>query len=95
LAGVRAESQPRERLRLRSIGHYTGAMVKGGRRKTKAFFTALGACTVALAIALNIGWILLNWRTGVMLALGVLFFGFIISGGFRESGRWCSGQRRR
>jgi signal transduction histidine kinase len=55
-------------------------MGKGGRRKTKAFFIALGACTVALAIALNIGWIVLNWRTGVMLALGVAFFGIIITG---------------
>jgi signal transduction histidine kinase len=55
-------------------------MGKGGRRKTKAFFIALGACTVALAVALNIGWIVLNWRTGVMLALGVAFFGIIITG---------------
>jgi two-component system, OmpR family, sensor histidine kinase SenX3 len=55
-------------------------MGKGGRRKTKAFFITLGACTVALAIALNIGWIVLNWRTGVMLVLGVAFFGIIITG---------------
>jgi signal transduction histidine kinase len=55
-------------------------MGKGGRRKTKAFFIALGACTVALAVALNIGWIVLNWRTGLMLALGVAFFGIIITG---------------
>ena len=55
-------------------------MVKGGRRKAKAFFITLGACTVALAIALNIGWIVLNWRTGVMLVLGVLFFSMIITG---------------
>lgn len=55
-------------------------MVKGGRRKAKAFFIALGACTVALAIALNIGWIVLNWRTGVMLVLGVLLFVLIITG---------------
>jgi signal transduction histidine kinase len=55
-------------------------MGKGGRRKTKAFFITLGACTVALAIALNIGWIVLNWRTGVMLVLGVAFFGVIITG---------------
>jgi two-component system, OmpR family, sensor histidine kinase SenX3 len=71
---------PRERQGLRSGGHYTGAMVKGGRHKTKAFFVALGAITVALAIALNIGWIVLSWRTGVMLVLGVLFFGLLIAG---------------
>ena len=55
-------------------------MVKGGRRKAKAFFIALGASTVAVAVALQVGWIVLNWRTGVMLALGVLFFGIIITG---------------
>lgn len=55
-------------------------MVKGGRRKAKAFFIASGACTVALAVALNIGWIVLNWRTGVMLVLGVLVFLLIITG---------------
>jgi signal transduction histidine kinase len=55
-------------------------MVKGGRRRTKAFFITLGALTVAIAVALNIGWVVLNWRTGVMLVLGVLFFIFIITG---------------
>ena len=55
-------------------------MGKGGRRKTKAFFITLGACTVALAVALNIGWIVLNWRTCVMLVLGMAFFGIIITG---------------
>lgn len=55
-------------------------MVVGGHRKSTAFFIALGACLVALAFALNIGWIVLNWRTGVLLILGVLFFVLIISG---------------
>jgi signal transduction histidine kinase len=55
-------------------------MVKGGRRGAKILVIALGALLVALAIALNIGWIVLNWRTGLYLALGVLFFGLIITG---------------
>lgn len=55
-------------------------MVKGGRRKAKAFFGALGASIVAAAVALNIGWILLNWRTGLMLVVGVIFFVVIITG---------------
>ena len=55
-------------------------MVKGGRRRTKAFFITLGALTVAITVALNVGWVVLNWRTGVMLVLGVLFFIFIIRG---------------
>jgi two-component system, OmpR family, sensor histidine kinase SenX3 len=55
-------------------------MVKGGRQKSKFVFAALGACVVALAVALNIGWIVLHWRTGILLALGVLFFLIIITG---------------
>ena len=55
-------------------------MVKGGRQRSKFFFTALGAGVVVLAAALYIGWIVLNWRAGVLLVLGVLFFGLIITG---------------
>ncbi len=35
---------------------------------------------VALAIALNVGWILLNPREVVLLVLGIIFFGLIITG---------------
>ncbi len=50
------------------------------RRKSIAFFITLGACLVALAIALNVGWILLNWRQVALLVLGIVFFVVIISG---------------
>jgi len=50
------------------------------RRKTIAFFVTLGVCLVALAVALNVGWIILNWREGVLLFLGVIFFGLLIAG---------------
>ncbi len=50
------------------------------RRKTIAFFIVLGVCLVALAVALNVGWIILNWREGVMLFLGVIFFAVLIAG---------------
>jgi two-component system, OmpR family, sensor histidine kinase SenX3 len=50
------------------------------RRKTIAFFVILGVCLVALAIALNVGWIVLNWRAGIFFFLGVLFFVAIILG---------------
>jgi two-component system, OmpR family, sensor histidine kinase SenX3 len=56
------------------------AMQLGGHRKSVYFFTALGACLVALAVALNVGWILLNWREVALLVLGVIFFGLIIGG---------------
>jgi signal transduction histidine kinase len=50
------------------------------RRKTIAFFVTLGICLVALAVALNVGWIIFNWRAGVIFFFGVLFFVAIILG---------------
>ncbi len=52
----------------------------GGRRKSIVFFITFGACLVALAVALNVGWILLNWREVALLVLGIIFFIAIISG---------------
>lgn len=50
------------------------------RRKTAIFFLVLGICLIALAIALNVGWILLNLREVAMLVLGIIFFALIITG---------------
>ena len=50
------------------------------RRKTIAFFLVLGIITVALAVALNVGWIIFNWRAGIIFFFGVLFFLVIILG---------------
>jgi signal transduction histidine kinase len=55
-------------------------MVKGGRRKAKIVFVALGACIVGAAVVLNIGLVVLHWRTGLLLVLGVIFFALIITG---------------
>ena len=52
----------------------------GSRRKSIAFFIAFGACLVALAIALNVGWVILNWRQVAQLVLGVIFFMALIVG---------------
>src|SRR5436190_7240111 len=54
-------------------------MTPGSRRKS-IIFIALGACVTAGAVALNIGWIILNWREAGMLILGVLAFPLIITG---------------
>jgi signal transduction histidine kinase len=51
-----------------------------GRRRSIIFFTVLGICLVALAVTLNISWIVLNWRRGVLAVLGVIFFLLIIAG---------------
>ena len=50
------------------------------RRGTIVFFLSLGIGLVALAIALNVGWIILNWREGVLLLFGIIFFALIIAG---------------
>ena len=50
------------------------------RRGTIAFFITLGACLVALAVTLNVEWVILNWRKIVPLILGVFFFGILIAG---------------
>ncbi|MCM3906206.1 MAG: HAMP domain-containing histidine kinase [Pyrinomonadaceae bacterium] len=51
-----------------------------GRRKSIAFFITLGACLVALAVALNVGWILISWRQAALLVFGIVFFTVIIVG---------------
>ncbi|HEY2934722.1 MAG TPA: HAMP domain-containing sensor histidine kinase [Acidobacteriota bacterium] len=50
------------------------------RRGSIIFFVTFGACLVALAVALNVGWILLNWREVTLLILGLIFFPPIIVG---------------
>jgi signal transduction histidine kinase len=49
-------------------------------RKSVAFFIALGACLVVLAVALSVGWIILNWREVALLVLGIVFFNLLIFG---------------
>lgn len=55
-------------------------MLASTRRKSIVFFTVLGSCLVVLAVALNVGWILLNWRQVALLVFGIIFFSAIIAG---------------
>lgn len=50
------------------------------RRKSAIFFLILGILLIALAVALNVSWILLNLRQVALLVLGVIFFLLIITG---------------
>jgi two-component system, OmpR family, sensor histidine kinase SenX3 len=50
------------------------------RAKKIAFFVTLGACLTGLAIALNVTWIVINWREVVPLVFGIIFSGLIIAG---------------
>ncbi len=51
-----------------------------GRRRSIAFFIALGAGLVSITVLLYVGWVLLNWRTGILLFLGLVLLAIIISG---------------
>ena len=55
-------------------------MVLAGRRKTIAFFIALGAGLILVTLVLYVGWVLLNWRSGILLFLGIVLLAVIIAG---------------
>ena len=50
------------------------------RRRAIAFFLTFGVALAALAVAVGGGWIILNWREGIKVFLGIIFFGAIIAG---------------
>jgi two-component system, OmpR family, sensor histidine kinase SenX3 len=50
------------------------------RRRAMFFFIALGVCLVALAVTLNVTWIIVNWRSLVPLLIGIPFFLLLIAG---------------
>jgi signal transduction histidine kinase len=52
----------------------------GGRRRKAIFFTVFGICLIAAAITLNISWLVLNWREGVVIVFGTILFMVIIAG---------------
>jgi signal transduction histidine kinase len=55
-------------------------MIASSRRKSVAFFISLGVALIAVTVLLYVGWVLLSWRTGILLALGVVLLALIISG---------------
>ena len=50
------------------------------RRRAIFFFLSLGVFLAAVAVAVGFGWIILNWREGLKVAAGVVFFGAIATG---------------
>jgi signal transduction histidine kinase len=50
------------------------------RQKAIYFVITLGICLVVAATALNVGWIILNWRQEIKLILGAILFLAIIAG---------------
>jgi signal transduction histidine kinase len=56
-------------------------MVPAGQRKRSIIFVvALGVALIAVATALNITWIVSNWRSAGLLVLGFLLFMFLTAG---------------
>ncbi len=55
-------------------------MIVAGRRKSIAFFIALGAGLIVVILLLYIGNVLLDWREGILLFFGILLLALIISG---------------
>jgi len=54
--------------------------VRARRRKSVALFITLGASLVVLAVALNVGWIVLNWGEVALLVFGILLSVLLIFG---------------
>ncbi len=50
------------------------------RQKAIYFFLTLGVALAAVAFAVGSGWIILNWREGIRVFLGIIFFGAIVAG---------------
>jgi two-component system sensor histidine kinase SenX3 len=55
-------------------------MVVPGRGKSIGFFIALGVGLISVIVLLYVGWVLLSWRSGILLFLGVLLSAMVISG---------------
>src|SRR5580700_3575372 len=50
------------------------------RRKATITFLVLGVGLAGVAVAVGFGWIILNWREGIKVFLGVIFFSAITTG---------------
>ena len=56
-------------------------MVPGEVRRLRVWLVGLlGALLIVVAVALNIGWVVVNWRTGLLLLVGIVSFAVLIAG---------------
>src|SRR5215472_11732954 len=55
-------------------------MVVAGQRRSIVFVIALGVCLISVILLLYIGWVVLNWRHGILVVLGVLLLMMVLSG---------------
>lgn len=50
------------------------------RRNAIVLSITLGACLVAVAVAFNVAWIIINWRSVILLIIGIPLFLLLIAG---------------
>jgi len=50
------------------------------RRKATITFLVVGVSLAGVAVAVGMGWIILNWREGIKVFLGIIFFAAITAG---------------
>jgi two-component system, OmpR family, sensor histidine kinase SenX3 len=55
-------------------------MIGTGRKKSIAFFIALGTGLTLVSILLYVGWVTWGWRSGILLFLGIVLLALIIAG---------------
>jgi hypothetical protein len=53
-------------------------MVVAGRHKSVWVFIALAAGLISVILLLYVGWVLLNWRNGILVFFGVILLATII-----------------
>jgi two-component system, OmpR family, sensor histidine kinase SenX3 len=55
-------------------------MIGIGRKKSIAFFIALGSGLVVITLLLYVGWLVFDWKAGIRLFLGIVLLAVIIAG---------------
>ncbi|MCW5964771.1 MAG: sensor histidine kinase [Bryobacterales bacterium] len=55
-------------------------MIRSSHRRSIPLFIGIGSILVGLAVALNIGWIVISWQEGLLVAAGVIVTLLIIAG---------------
>jgi signal transduction histidine kinase len=54
-------------------------MISAPKRKSLVF-ALLGACLAIAAVALNVGWVVVNWREGLLYLTGIILFPIVVTG---------------
>jgi signal transduction histidine kinase len=55
-------------------------MTPGGRRTSVAVFIVLGVCLASVALALNVGWIIVSWQNVGLMIVGLVVFPLVVTG---------------